>query len=276
MKQIRFFPPTTIFLLLITMLINTRCKKDPAILPATNLLPPDTATNNVSPYGTSDTPSAQSGPPVVYAGANIIYNTHHSYANEINLVGYVNTRGNNILRYEWKKIDGPNSCTIENAETRVTNAGAGQFNKTIITKVRSLDAAVYQFELNVADSLGRFGIDTVKIEIIKVDEIQIENPREIIFKDLLWISPWYNNVEVTGFIDLLPPRTIFKVLIQRHNSKEWIEVPQSSSLPEVNWTGEYDFFVETTNGTEMYRYGSLYVSYYGFDLSDNPAVKIVY
>jgi hypothetical protein len=210
----------------------------------------------------------------------MIYNTYHSYSNEIHLVGYVNTKGNNIQRYEWKKISGPYPSTIENTDMMVTNAGAnitgvGQFNKTILTKVHMLNEGVYQFELEAADSQGRSGKDTVKIEIVKVNESQVENLREIIFNGLIWITPWYHNVEVTGFLDLLPRGTIFKVLIQRHNSKEWLEVPQFS--PDVNWTGEYDFFVETRqDGTGIYTYGSLYISYYGNDLSDNPAVKISY
>jgi hypothetical protein len=100
----------------------------------------------------------------------------------------------------------------------------------------------------------------------------LENPKEKIFKDIKWIFPWYNAVEIKDF-NILIPQSIFKVYIQRDNYPQWEEVtPYSENLANT-----YGYFVETRpDGAGIYTYGSLYIFYYGSDTSDTPSVKIAY
>lgn len=101
------------------------------------------------------------------------------------------------------------------------------------------------------------------------------SPAEVIIHDLNWIFPWYNSIEISDFSKKLPAGVSFKVYIQRGNSTDWIEVPflVDNAGAEI----KYEYFVETRPlGAGMYHYGSLYIFYYGQDVSDHPSVKIVY
>jgi hypothetical protein len=180
--------------------------------------------------------------------------------NEIFIGGSAYDKEDNIKSFSWAKISGPNSYWIENKDS-------------LNIRVSMLEIGSYQFELTVMDSMGLYGKDT--IELI-VEERQANPndpifPNEIIFKNLTWIFPWYNSIEVKNSNNYLPNGLSFKVFIQRDNDPEWKEVVPGSA--------SYDYFIEKRpdgGGIGMYNFGSLYIFYYGNDVSDTPSVKIGY
>jgi len=115
-----------------------------------------------------------------------------------------------------------------------------------------------------------YGKDTVKVIVGQL----AGNTNEIIFENQIWIFPWYNAIELNNFYNLIPPGSMFKILIKRDADPDWVEVSPYS----INGSGgSYEYFIETRpDGAGMYTYGSLYIFYYGMDTSDTPDVKIVY
>ena len=159
----------------------------------------------------------------------------------------------NIKSYRWEKISGPLSYTFENQDSRST-------------KVRNLRKGVYEFELTITDKEGLTGKATTTVTVIEMTK----NPNEIIFHDLIWIFPWYNSIEVMNFHNLIPKDIFFRVFIKRDTNPDWVEAYNGSG-------GQYEYFVETRPyGAGMYTYGSLYIFYYGTDISDKPDIKLVY
>jgi len=105
--------------------------------------------------------------------------------------------------------------------------------------------------------------------------IQTISPGRITVENLTWIYPWYNAVEIKDFSNMISSILIFKVFIQRAGRPEWKEIPliTSNADPAI----EYEYFVEKRpDGAGMYNLGSLYIFYYGKDVSDHPSVKIEY
>ena len=89
-------------------------------------------------------------PPIANAGAD---QTITLPTNTINLDGSASSDPeNNITNYLWAKISGPSSFNIANSSA-------------IQTQVTNLAQGTYQFELNVADALGLFSKDTMKVTI---------------------------------------------------------------------------------------------------------------
>jgi len=165
---------------------------------------------------------------------------------------------NNIKSILWTKVSGPSSFHIEHADS-------------VSTKLSDLTIGVYQFELTVTDSLGMFGKDTIKITVNQMPA----NTHELILENRFWIFPWYNSIEIKNFYTLIPPEVVFKIYIRRYSSTAWVEVfPTTDNIPDT----KYDYFIETRlpDGAGMYNHGSLYISYYGQDVSDTPDVKIVF
>ena len=164
---------------------------------------------------------------------------------------------NNIRTILWSKVSGPSSFHIEHPDS-------------VSTKLSNLEIGVYQFEITVTDSLGMFEKDTAKIIVNQMRS----NTRELIIENISWIFPWYNSIEVPNFYDSVPPEVVFKIYIRRESNNSWVEVfPLSNNIPD----SKYDYFVETRpDGAGMYNYRSLYIFYYGFDVSDTPDVKIVF
>ena len=195
-------------------------------------------------------PIAGNSAPVAYAGEDIFVRTPLNYAK---LNGSASDNENNISTVNWAKISGPDSYTFED-------------QGSVDTKVNDLKDGVYEFELTVTDDMNLSDKDTVIVEVG-------ENPNEIIFNDLVWIFPWYNNVEIKNFVSNIPTGRLFKVFIQRDFDPAWKEVPPASTSLPANIL--YDYFI-ITGPHGMYSDGSLYISYYGSDVDDTPNVKIVY
>lgn len=162
---------------------------------------------------------------------------------------------NNALAYQWTKIEGPlsgNMITPNAVQNTVLNLSAG----------------IYQFELKVTDNGQLVDRDTV---IIKVN-VFTSTGNQFIFQNLPWIFPWYNSLEVPLVHNYVPAGVPFVVFVQRDNDTTWIPV-----TPIINYspTSVYEYFIETRpDGAGIYNFGSLYIFYYGGDVSDTPAIKI--
>lgn len=234
----------SIFFLLI---LSAGCKREPATLhfpPYPGPVPPPTK------------PQLQKNTALgAHAGQD---RTLKLLLGEITLQGSGHDAEDNIQSFEWEKISGPNSCLIEN-------------KNDLITKISGLEKGVYQFELTATDSKGLFNKDTVKITV----EALNVNPQGMVFNSLEWIFPWYNAIEISNFSHLTPSATSFNVFIQRNGSAEWKKV--SVFDPHHDAGIKYEYFIETrSDGGGIYHSGSLYIFYYGMDVSDTPSVKIEY
>lgn len=101
------------------------------------------------------------------------------------------------------------------------------------------------------------------------------SPNDVIIDTLRWITPWYNSLEIPNFTKKIPAGVSYKVFIKRGNSSNWVEVPLIN--PSDTTAKPYEYFVETrADGAGIYTFGSLYIFYYGTNISDRPAVKISY
>ena len=211
------------------------------------------------PGNTRITPSPPQPIPIhVDAGRDIILVLPR---NETNLNGSHSYTTNTIGSINWTKVSGPAAFVIEN-------------RNALRTRVGDLEEGVYQFELTVTEATGSYDKDTVAITVKQSPSVTV-NGNVIIYNNIEWIFPWYNAIEIEGFNMLLPPGSSFKIFIQRDYDPQWNEVMPVSTvyIPAI----EYEYFIETRpDGAGMYNFGSLYIFYYGRDVSDTPAVKIEY
>ena len=181
--------------------------------------------------------------------------------NETYLNGSYSYTGTSISSISWTQVSGPASFMIEN-------------RNALQTKLSNLEEGVYQFELTVTDATGSYDKDTVAITVKQSPSVTI-NGNVIIYNDREWIFPWYNAIEIENFNVLIPPGSSFKIFIQRDYDPQWKEVLPTSI--DYNPDIKYEYFIETRpDGAGMYNFGSLYIFYYGGDVSDTPAVKIEY
>ena len=210
---------------------------------------------NKAPFPTSPMPQTAANTALnCFTGQDILVFFPNNFCR---LYGSANDKENNIQTFLWNKISGPSSFHIETPNS-------------LGTKVSNLQMGIYHFELTVTDSRGLYGKDTVKVIVGQL----AGNTNEIIFENQIWIFPWYSAIELNNFYNLIPPGSMFKILIKRDTDPDWVEVFPYS----INGSGgSYEYFIETRpDGAGMYTYGSLYIFYYGMDTSDTPDVKIVY
>ena len=126
---------------------------------------------------------------------------------------------------------------------------------------------VYQIELSVTDNGGRTSRDMVKVTV---------NPPQTFTSPYIqsnseWFFPWYNTLTITNIYAYIPQNRPFRVFIQRDFDPAWVEVFPFSP----NWNNNiYEYYIETNLNHAFYRYGSLYVFYYGPDTMDTPNIKI--
>ncbi|MEO7444844.1 MAG: hypothetical protein ABIT96_02895 [Ferruginibacter sp.] len=100
-----------------------------------------------------------------------------------------------------------------------------------------------------------------------------EHKREIILPNQTWIFPWYNSLIVPDFYQLDPnlfPTTPFHIYIQKPPSSQWYKVEPFMS---VNALFEFIYF---EHNQAFYQGGSLYIFYYGTDVSTRPTIKILF
>ncbi len=190
--------------------------------------------------------------PIVNAGPDFLITLP---TGQVQLLGSFSDRENNIKEVSWAKISGPDSHTFEDKHLATT-------------WIQNLKQGEYQFELTVTDATGRSDKDTSKVTVRN-----IQNPTaDLVFSNHEWIPIWYNSLQVLDIYKYIRPGTPMKVLVQRGNSSDWHEAFYISNSQK----GSYEYFIETrSDGGGMYSFGSLYVFYYGEDVSDKPNVKIV-
>ncbi len=87
--------------------------------------------------------------------------------------GVTNGSNNNFRSVEWRKISGPSNVTITN-------------RFSLRTPVTGLQEGVYHFEILATDHIGETQIESMKITV-KPDTLN--NSKEVIFTDLVWVSP---------------------------------------------------------------------------------------
>ena len=206
-----------------------------------------------------ETPAAFNPPSITYhntapqvtAGSDI-YLTFPNTGTFLN--GLVWDLEHDVRDMSWRKISGPDFFEIDNKNSAQT-------------KLRNLTRGEYQFELTVIDAMNLEGRDTVKVTVGDLPT----SSRELLFRDRTWVFPWYASLEIDHFHNSVPLGTSFRVFIQRKAYTGWIE-----ATPAVS-NGSYEYFIESRpDGAGMYNYGSLYIFYYGPDVSDTPDVKIVF
>ena len=192
--------------------------------------------------------------------------------NETILTGYASDPDDNIKSYKWEQVAGPSFSLLQNEET-------------LTPRILNLEIGVYEFELTVTDSAALFDKDKVLVNVLVPDSLsQVINDSvsqiirvsetEIIITNLQWIFPWYNSLEVEHFHKLIPTGNLFHLFIKRDNSETWVNVPEIR-YSYYNDTTKYEYFIETRpDGAGMYHLGSLYIFYYGNDISDKPSIKI--
>ncbi|OSZ73569.1 hypothetical protein CAP36_16250 [Chitinophagaceae bacterium IBVUCB2] len=226
-----------IILLLAIVFVSTNCSKE---APATGTVP-------------FVPPPPPNRPPLVNAGNDFSVGLFNNY---ITLTGHATDPDkNSTLSFIWTKIAGP-ACTIISPQS-------------LTTEVTNLLEGEYLFELVASDTYGATDKDTVVVKTIRLLD------RQVVFYNLTWIFPWYNAIEIPHFYSFIPTgNTPFRIYIQRDSNPGWIEV---DPIAYTTTSGPYEYFIETRpHGAGMYHYGSLYIFYYGMDVSDSPDVKIVF
>lgn len=206
-------------------------------------------------------PVSQSRAPVAHAG----HDMRREIPCNIMLQGSFYDADPNFIKTEWRNVSGPDSSIIVDKDS-------------LKTVVKNLKVGIYQFELTVTDKMNLYGKDTVQVQVVKrklVDsvEIVIQN-HEIIFKNLTWIFPLDNALELINIHKYIPVGTPMKVMLHRGYSTDWVEATPFSN----NGSNKlYEYFIETSpNSAGIYTYGSMYVFYYGRDTWDRPDVKVIF
>ena len=189
-------------------------------------------------------------PPKVYTGPDILL---FLPVNQTYLEGRYEDAEGNVAMVNWEKISGPASYKLEN-------------KNALRTKLEQLEKGVYVFELSVTDRPGSSGKARIKVTVSEIPIL----PPDGIFRNCTWISPWYNSIEIEHFDKFMPPNARYLVYIKRDTSTSWTQVLPMTALGQP---GLYEYFVPSPDAT-MYNPHSLYIVYYGMDISDSPDVKI--
>lgn len=239
MTSISFF---RILALVAILFVNDSCKKETPVTGSGNII------------GTNNPPPPINTAPKANAGSDIELNVPTNYGD---LFGTAYDKEDNIVMYRWKKISGPASFFIVDPNSQTT-------------QLSRLQIGVYQFELTVTDREGLYGKDTI---IVVVKGLPA-NTLEIILENQTWIFPWYNTIEIKDIYNLISTGSSFRIFIKRNFNPGWIEV---NPLTIAASAGSYEYFIETRpDGAGIYNLGTLYIFYYGTDVSDTPKVKIVF
>lgn len=155
------------------LLISAGCKKD--------------TTENTAPH--------------VYSGDNQFL---FLPANSCLLKGESFDMQNNIQRYSWRKIAGPDRYTFDNAVD-------------LNTRVLNLEVGEYLFELTAVDKFGLSGSDTVVVNVLPPPN------GEYIFKNVQWMCPMGCWASVESFYTFIPAGD-FEVYTRKNIQSDWILV----------------------------------------------------
>jgi hypothetical protein len=155
-------------------------------------------------------------PPVANAGADQVI---VSPANNVIVDGRLSTDpDNNISVYEWRKISGPLSNTIDRP---------GQ----VQTAIGNLTEGIYRFELKVTDSIGLFSKDTVQINVDTVSGDIL-----VTLYYLTWNDPGSCAINIDNVLNNIPIGVLFDVHLRSENYDgnwgPWIQLaPYRNGLP---------------------------------------------
>ncbi len=236
-------------IILLLIAVSISCKKD---IPIQRVVSTNNSPNNTIQINTA---------PVAKAGLDIKIKLPKNFTV---LQGDYYDAEENVQKVEWTKVSGPDSCFVND-------------KFSLKTGVSNLKEGIYQFELTVTDKMDLYGKDTITVEVEKADislQEVIVGDHEITFKNLVWISPWSNAVEVKNIHSYIPVGTPVKVFIKRDNTAEW-KVAEDAGKNNGSNNPVYEYFIETRpSGGGMYTYGSLYIFYWGMDINDTPDVKV--
>jgi hypothetical protein len=177
-------------------------------------------------------------PPVANAGADQIITLP---TNTVSLNGSGSSDpDNNISSYQWTKISGPLSFSINNsnaAQTQVTNFEQG----------------VYEFELKVTDAGGLISKDTIRITVLPVTATEIIFTNQVLINlcyqpdmpGACWVnsdSPSYGII-ISDTANALPNSlmSILGVWVKMDTSSVWEQVPVNcwqypAPYPQSNFT----------------------------------------
>jgi hypothetical protein len=148
-----------------------------------------TAPENVPtapPPGPSDTVNTA---PRAYAGRDVWVPFP---VDSVVLSGFATDRESNIASYEWKKVSGPASYSVESPNS-------------LQTKVAGLEIGTYEFEFTVTDAGGLTDKDTVSILVY--DPLTTTETELILKNELSWNCPRSCNLGPIGY-DLLEGRGV--------------------------------------------------------------------
>lgn len=156
-----------------------------------------------------------------------------------------------IIDFNWRQISGAN--------TDIYNMRSAE------TIAYWLIPGTYQFELEVRDDKWSTHKDTITVTVLPPPTLT----SPYIVENLSWITPFYTNLAVSNIYNYVPHNKSLKVFIQRDSNSGWIEVKHISA--NVN-DEPYDYFFG--DGSAIYAINTLYINYWGSDVSDTPNVKI--
>lgn len=154
-------------------------------------------------------PQPDNTAPTAFAGADILVPLPATYGV---LDGSATDAESNIESYSWKKVYGPDSCSIESPDSSRT-------------KVTDLEWGWYEFELVVTDAGGLTGTDTVGVLVY---DPRIEGENEAVFRDLHWNCPMGCWLAIRDFRYYAGSSTAITVFIKVGG--QWIEAASEGAL----------------------------------------------
>ncbi|MBX0332580.1 PKD domain-containing protein [Pontibacter sp. HSC-14F20] len=136
----------------------------------------------------------------------------------------------NIVSYQWRLMAGPSAVNIKQQHFSDVKAYASELTMP----------GNYDFELTVTDADKLTAKDTVTVTIIVPTEVPVcSDPKEFIFKDLIWDYSWIMEIDIYNFYSNLPANSqIQKIYIKRDNSEEWepaVYLAESSGYTLHTW-----------------------------------------
>jgi len=177
-------------------------------------------------------------PPIAIAGADqtIILPT-----NTVSLDGSGSSDpDNNISSYQWTKISGPLSFSINNSNA-------------VQTQVNNFEQGIYEFELKITDAGGLVSKDTIRITVFPVTATEIIFTNHVLINlcyqpdvpGACWIngdSPSYGII-ISDTANVLPNSSIgiLGVWVKMDTSSVWEQVPINcwqypAPYPQSNFT----------------------------------------
>jgi hypothetical protein len=234
----RTFPPLVVTIFALSGL-SLSCEKEPSVAPN----PPITVPLPHTPMA----PTARAGKDTTLLLPFSIVNLNGKDSSDPD---------SNLASYAWKKLTGPSSAVLSNAQSGMAIAS------NLIT------IGTYEFELTVTDVDKLSSKDTIKITI--VEPPCTNGTKEIIFKNLPWSGSMV--LEIADPFASLPPNSYVKnFYIKRDFSDQWeLMAPYNSYLPRRRTFHEWSIGSNST----LFIFHSLSNEY---ELEyDTPDVKIEY